>query len=178
MLWISIPFWSDFNPTPRSGFQGLLEFQSHFGLILTAVEKTIERLVNGFQSHFGLILTRRRVTNTSGTSIPFQSHFGLILTYLCKHILAAIKNISIPFWSDFNLTVLTTFSSFFRWFQSHFGLILTRLSRTFSRTCLFQSHFGLILTRKSPTTSSPGYMISIPFWSDFNYEVLWDHRLH
>ena len=142
---LSIPFWSDFisySGSDRHESKG--DFQSHFGLILSRFDVTLEFHWKGFQSHFGLILSNI-YTQPLGSNRPdFQSHFGLILSKRSKEIFLLPHH----------------------FFQSHFGLILSSYpySQYISLTS-FQSHFGLILS--TPVLDTIMASLSISFQSHF-----------
>ena len=78
-----------------------INFQSHNGLILTAVIHHIGTDIEGFQSHNGLILTKSS-SNSCPLILNFQSHNGLILTQADEPDFVPYLLLSIPQWSDFN----------------------------------------------------------------------------
>ena len=101
---LSIPFWSDFiSGTAVGETQAYMNFQSHFGLILSvraplgycliihlSIPFWSDFILLGsvycfhckvfFQSHFGLILSKTKADAILRRLARFQSHFGLILS--------------------------------------------------------------------------------------------------
>ena len=194
---ISIPFWSDLNyPYGFQKLSSVSRFQSHFGLIWTCYLQSVlansmhisipfwsdlnwvHKLPKGlqafwFQSHFGLIWTRIRASayekmglnfnpilvwfeplrlrDADSERDKFQSHFGLIWTYRVR------AKVDLP-----------------ELFQSHFGLIWTRAEQCL-RYCK-QLNFNPILVwfeqEEREEVTALFELISIPFWSDLNGNIL------
>ena len=80
---LSIPFWSDFNPELGVVFTISRDsFQSHFGLISTFTQLSSINIMNSFNPilvWFQRFQHSQRTTNSKSNS-DFQSHFGLIST--------------------------------------------------------------------------------------------------
>ena len=102
-------------------------------------------------------------------TLLFQSHNGLILILEQKSNVKMCFVISIPQWSDFNAQMILVNYNATK-FQSHNGLILIFYLDNFNKTAkTFQSHNGLILILLFNNIIRYSFIISIPQWSDFNY---------
>ena len=146
----SIPFWSDFINAQLAAYtQKLLDFQSHFGLILSPHDWRHQRGHGAGEDVFNPILVwfyQRRAATFRVQASCFQSHFGLILSPADPLFVVGEHDI-------FNPILVWFYLSFFA------GLVPPKE--------VFQSHFGLILSRKQKREVRRNWIFSIPFWSDF-----------
>ena len=124
---LSIPLWSDFiqKELAERGKEGLVNFQSHYGLILSFLNNKTNIFQQHFQSHYGLILSSytKRAARLKRNS--FQSHYGLILSpkphsRLMKS--GSPFNPTMVWFYPLDLAILCALVAFF---QSHYGLILS-----------------------------------------------------
>ena len=198
---LSIPFWSDFIKATNANWQKTTnDFQSHFGLILSATVEYVEKITqsNAFQSHFGLILSNYiySLKNDSGRSFnpilvwfyrsiaypwsclltTFQSHFGLILSLSESFATPVSILLSIPFWSDFIIpNELAKAISNITFNPILVWFYPRRACCSHSRAGRFQSHFGLILSGKlklgHKTSNFQSHFGLILSWLDLPDEV-------
>ena len=141
-LCLSIPFWSDFIRFAGTfDLLARINFQSHFGLILSQSSGGCYLCRTSFQSHYGLILSGK-VPARVGAVSHFQSHYGLILS-VWKKKQKSKEKLSIPLWSDF-IALATA----------------TATPVTFNPTMVWFYHAGI----QANTVHS---VLSIPLWSDF-----------
>ncbi len=144
---LSIPFWSDFIISIiRKFLSALTNFQSHFGLILSAWRRDFAVCTGWAFNPILVWFYPGSFRHTATGWHDFQSHFGLILSVVISVKITPSNFLSIPFWSDF---IFSEYSSFF------------------TSTRRFQSHFGLILSQSFLNQPRRRRSLSIPFWSDF-----------
>ena len=178
ILFLSIPFWSDFILsrllTLGCLFRLSIPFWSDF---IRCLQSSASFQSVRFQSHFGLILSFHSMTHDNTVnrlSIPFWSDFIKPHPF---HLLYHFCRLSIPFWSDFISPATRSLRRGDTDFQSHFGLILSKereLEQMIREVEALSIPFWSDFIGTSATTISFSNLLSIPFWSDFIDEIASD----
>ncbi len=138
MVWFYPKLFVDLN--------ALLNFQSHYGLILSKLDSVVDWLKN----------------------IPFNPTMVWFYHSTKFSERCLLHNLSIPLWSDFIIPVVVKATGWIVSFQSHYGLILSYPYQiaNLPDVTSFQSHYGLILSNPPYNVLFTG-ALSIPLWSDF-----------
>ena len=178
MFPLILPFMFSFNPilvwfylvqspVGMSGGVAII-FQSHFGLILSPLNRCWQRCSVFLSIPFWSDFIQERVIQYGRSAGSFQSHFGLILSQFYSLISGAAGIAFNPIlvwfyqWTARSWPFLVkTFNPILVWFY------LSDFSTSSAPIIAFQSHFGLILSLSRLLTWGCLFRLSIPFWSDF-----------